>query len=240
MIKRRYLIGLGFVIGWLFIPVGFALQMKSVTENGAITANISANELTRIAVDHDRILHVRGLEGAYDLKQDTVQGALFIRPTVDYQSKPFSVFIATEAQHNYVLHLTPQNTPADTILLKPKGIHRSVVDSGHVEKGLPYTKTLADLMTTMITHTPSPEYSVEIFKKAKRHRVNKNITIQLVSVYEGKELQGYIYRMINRSAQALTLSENTFYQPGDCAIALSHPSVLPGGEVLLYKVKRRD
>ena len=43
--------------------------------------NISAKELTRIAVSGDRITLVRGSEGAYQISNDTVQGAVFIKPT---------------------------------------------------------------------------------------------------------------------------------------------------------------
>ena len=58
-------------------------QTLMVENNAQISAEISAKELTRISVVGDRITLVRGSEGAYQISNDTVQGAVFIKPTVD-------------------------------------------------------------------------------------------------------------------------------------------------------------
>jgi hypothetical protein len=104
-------------IGYLQETV--ALQTKRVTDNETIEAVISNKELTRIAILHDRIRSSYGLEGMYELKNDPIQGALFIKP-VEQQLAPFTLFIGTEKNHNYVLHLTPKEQLGDTLLLKPK------------------------------------------------------------------------------------------------------------------------
>ena len=57
-------------------------QTFIVEDNAKISAEISAKELTRISVVGDRITLVRGSEGAYQISNDTVQGAVFIKPIV--------------------------------------------------------------------------------------------------------------------------------------------------------------
>jgi len=235
MIKQLFSKGLMAVLSFLLISPCFALQIKPINENSAVKAEISTNELTRIAIDQDRIVRVRGLEGAYDMKSDSVQGAIFIRPSADYQAKPFTLFLATEQNHNYVLHLTPKDKTADTILLKPKGVKNE--KATHWENSSPYTKTLAVLTTAMITDAKPSGYAVDAVSHTKRHHITNHITAQLIRVYSGAHLRGYVYLVKNSSNQTCTLTEQAFYQKGDRSIALSNLVIAPKGEVLLYKVR---
>jgi len=59
----------------------FALQSITIGDNQTKNVTISANELSRIFVKGDRVLNVRGVEGAYILTKDAVQGQIFIKPT---------------------------------------------------------------------------------------------------------------------------------------------------------------
>jgi hypothetical protein len=57
-------------------------QTLVIEDNAQVSAVISAKELTRISVAGDRITLVRGSEGTYQISNDTVQGAVFIKPTI--------------------------------------------------------------------------------------------------------------------------------------------------------------
>lgn len=67
--------------GFLFSTPVYA-QTFMIEDNAQVSAEISAKELTRISVVGDRIILVRGSEGAYQISNDTVQGAVFIKPTI--------------------------------------------------------------------------------------------------------------------------------------------------------------
>lgn len=226
------------IVSLVLVSPCFALQTKTITDNEAINADISINELTRIAVDQDRIVRVRGLDGVYDMKNDPIQGALFIRPMADNQKKPFTLFIATEQNHNYVLHLMPKDQAADTILLKPKGVQKE--KAARWESSSPYIKTLTFLMTAMMTNTVPPGYAVDVLHKVKRQHLNHHLKVQLVRVCSGCHLKGYVYRVINQSKHPRTLTESDFYQAGDRSIALSNLTIAPKGEVFLYRVKNDE
>ncbi len=215
----------------------FALQIMPIGNNGTIEASISMNELTRIAVDQDRIVRVRGLEGIYDMKNDLAQGAIFIRP-LENQKQPFTLFLATEHNRNYVLHLTPKDQAADTLLLKPKEIPHE--KAKHWEDHLPYIKTLTLLIADMRKDTPPPGYTVTRIAKAKKQHVNKLISTQLLRVYRGVQWEGCVFEVKNRSKEILTLKESDFYQLGDHAIALSDVILPPHGQTLLYKVTSHE
>lgn len=57
-------------------------QTMTVENNAKISANISATEMTRIAVSGDRIALLRGTAGAYTVSNDNAQGAVFIKPVI--------------------------------------------------------------------------------------------------------------------------------------------------------------
>ena len=57
-------------------------QTIIVENNSKISANISATEMTRIAVSGDRITLLRGTAGAYTVSNDNAQGAVFIKPVI--------------------------------------------------------------------------------------------------------------------------------------------------------------
>jgi type-F conjugative transfer system secretin TraK len=230
---KVYLLKLLFIIIFAlgFVQNSLALQVKSVTENGEVSANVASQDLTRIAIDGDRIVRVRGLEGVYELKEDAVQGALFIRPTADYQKKSFTLFIATEKNHNYVLHLTPKEQWGDTILLKHKTIQKPHARS---KNSLQASKAL---MMQLISGQRPPHYAAKNSFHAKQYVVSHELTVKPIHMYLGKQLQGYVYQVTNRSQKILTLSEAGFFQGGDRVIALSQLTVAPGHQVMLYKVR---
>lgn len=215
-------------------PVSFALQEKAVMNNGTANAFVAINGLTRIAVQNDRILNVRGPDGAYELKEDDSQGAIFIHPAQAYQKKPFSLFLATETNQNYVLHVTPQDKNADTILLKPLDAQNP--EALHWETASPYTQAITHLMADMVNHQTPEGYAVNAMAKSKEQYLGDIAILTLVKVYQGAYLQGQVYRVTNRTAQTITLTEREFYQPSDRAIALTNLVIPPYGQTLLYKV----
>lgn len=58
-------------------------QTVIVEDNSKVSAEISAKELTRISVAGDRITLIRGPEGTYQMSNDTMQGAVFIKPIMN-------------------------------------------------------------------------------------------------------------------------------------------------------------
>ena len=64
------------VMGMGFFQSSLPCRWNPVAENGEVNAAIAVQDLTRIAVEGDRIVHVRGLEGAYELKHDPLSRCL--------------------------------------------------------------------------------------------------------------------------------------------------------------------
>ncbi len=222
------------VLGFGCSQTSMALQTKPIKENGMAWATVSIQGLTRIAVNNDRIAHVRGPAGIYSIQNDVNQGAVFIQPSPENAKKPFTIFVATELNHNYSLRLTPTDQVADTILLKPTDATNPLAD--HWEKSSSYTDAVTQLMTDMATHDSPEGYSVSFVSKIKPDFLGSMASFELKQIYLGAHLEGRIYCVTNRTSQTVTVKESEFYQCGDRAIALSCLTIPPHGSTWLYKV----
>lgn len=80
----------------------------------SIEASISKHEITRIAVQSDRIKGVFGSPDAYSLEADEDQGEIFIHPHYD---KPFPLTITTEKGITQDLRLIPQDGSSESLIL---------------------------------------------------------------------------------------------------------------------------
>lgn len=232
---KKYLWMNVIALSCLYSPVLLALQVKPITDNGKAEAFAATQGITRIAVDQDRITNVRGPAGAYQMQNDNSQGAIFIQPTAAYQKKPFTLFIATEQNHNYVLRIIPRDQNADTILLQPQDAKNP--QAAAWEQASPYTQSITQLMNAMANQATPEGYSRNNLIKSPQLPLGNLATIQLKQVYFGANLQGQIYQVTNKTQQTLYLNEREFYQVGDRAIALSNLVVPPKGQTYLYKVR---
>lgn len=211
----------------------YALQEKMLLDNGEANAEVSTLGRTAIAVQNDRINDLRGESGLYTVTTDKVQGIFYVKvlPTVTH---PFTVFVATENGHHYVLHLHPTKRQPDVI-----AIHSSLnVDPKTVqwENETPYTTVLTTLIQAMVNQTTLEDYVTYRIQKAKIQSVGNQARVQLFALYNGAHLQGQIFQVTNSTQAPISLSESWFYREGDRAIALSEHHVLPHESVFLYKV----
>jgi len=213
-----------------------ALYVKAMADNQTAALVISQRELTRIFVAQDRILAVRGLDGAYLLNKDENQGEIFIKPTPLYQHQAISLFITTEQGHNYALLLVPADIPARTIQLKATTGSRL---AERWEKNNNYNELMLTLITAMVNHQAPDGYVVFMPRKIKAIKVGK-IWVSINQIYRGKYLRGEVLRLENRGASQAELRETQFYQVGTRALALRETVLPPRAATWLYRVMSND
>lgn len=231
MFKTRLYI---LLITSLFVSNSFALQVKFVKDNQTAMVKVSAKELSRIFVSGDRILNVRGLDGAYELKRDENLGEIFVQPTMYYQHKAFNLFITTEKSHTYNLFLTPLDVPAETIEIKP--LSPSIKLADRWERNSPYGQTIIDLMSYMSNNEHPEGYAVINLGKVKPKKLNPCLTMQLLTIYRGDHLQGEIWLIKNEGRVSQYVHPKEFYQDDVRAASIVDETLLPGCETILYRV----
>lgn len=221
-------------IGLLITTSTFALQIKSVVNNGTVNANVSQDNKTRVFVEGDRITALRGTPGAYTYVNDNVNGQVFIMPTPDFKNKPFSLFITTESGKTVGLNLTPIKSLSDSILLKPKGVASS--DAARWESESDYNETIINLIRYMANGIKPEGYETSAITQSKTYYLGNIATIKLLSVYRGAHLEGVIYQLSNRLNKPITVDEREFYRPGTRAIAVQNHLIPAKGTTLVYGV----
>ena len=222
---------------WLLVALvateAMALQVKPIANNEITQANISARELSRISIRGDRIQYVRGVDGAYTFKADKQSGAIYIKPSLAYQAKPFTIHVETEGHHHYRLLLTPKDVPAETVVLMSDTTMSPVT-----RKASLHINALVLLTGYMHQGKAPVDYVIIEQAKKKAPATSKGLIKQLQTTYKGKYLVGYVYQLDNQSDVALHLQEKTFYQPNTLSVALDNHGLKSKGSTRLYVIER--
>jgi conjugal transfer pilus assembly protein TraK len=222
------------MIFFILSGIAEALQVKPIQDNKTVLVKIASKEQSRIFVKGDRILVVRGLDGAYDLKKDDDLGDIYIQPSPYYQHKIFNLFITTEQGRTFSLLASPLDIPAETIELKP--LSPSLTLAKRWETNSPYAETMVNLISAMVNHANPDGYAVIHFGKIKPKKLNNCLTMQLLTMYRGDHLQGEIWKVKNKSQKSVYVTPRIFYQDNVRALSLSDEKLLPEDETFLYRV----
>jgi len=216
----------------------YAIQIKPVKDNRTVLVNISSKEQSRLFVYNDRISAVRGLDGAYDIKKDEKQGDIYIKPSSYYQHKAFNLFITTEAGHTYNVLATPLDIPAETIELKP--LSPSHIIASRWEKNSPFAETIINLINAMVNEANPDGYAVVSLGKVKPKRLSNCLTMQLLTLYQGDQLQGEIWLIKNESKVNVRIRPRDFYQDNVLGASIQNEELKPNAKALLYRVVGND
>lgn len=216
----------------------FALQIKSVIDNETTSAKISSVDVTRIFVQGDRIRSVKGLKGAYTRENDEKNGEIYIQPSPLYRDRAFTILIDTEQGRHFTLLLNPTASPSETLMLVPKGVGRE--RAARFEQASPYELTINHLVRAMKNGDLPEGYAVHEIDNKTTYQFRNQLRLKLKTVYEGLNLRGEIYEIINKQSVPIQLDEREFYKPGTRAISLDTIIVQPMATIHLYRVTSHD
>lgn len=193
-------------IAVLWAGVANAAQKVEVEDGGSYVIKVSANELSRLAVERGRIEKVWSVNTAWDVKADKDSGELFVRPR-DNVRKAFSFFVKDSFGNTYTLIATPYDIPSETIKLHSKrkagvGIARR---DGETEQ--PYVQRVKVLIKDMAAGNFEPYMCEEVNQDVPLWKETK---ITLAHQCESSDLQVDVYRLANVTAKELVVSEREF------------------------------
>jgi hypothetical protein len=214
-----------------------------------LEAPISSTDLTRIAVEGDRIAQVFGMKGSYILEADEGQGQIFIRPvSSDFaeegvKKKALHLTLTTEGGKTQDLRLIPQDKNPEALILKP-------------EETPPSSK---ERSSSHVSVSPVTRDEVEALVQAAREgRIPLDYTSAplplstlqgpylLVGDLRGPILRCLTYEVKNTTQTPLNLSEEGFLRTKDVmrsaqashplAVFISKKTLNPGEGTLVYVV----
>lgn len=245
---------------FMFLFIGTAAHAALVyplDEKKTLEVPISQEDLTRIKVENDRILHVFGLAGDYVLETDDHQGQIFIRPLQGgdpeprineslvsrSSSKPINLTLTTEGGHTQDLRLIPKDQAPEALILK---MDTEISQEPGREK---YTST--SLFREEIEELIEACQEDRIPLGYKEMPLNLS-TLQgphlLIREIQGQKLRGLTYRVQNNSQNLMVLSEPELAQQifsknslnTLIALLVSKKTLNPGEETNVYGVVRAN
>ncbi len=181
-------------------------------EKKVLEVRVSQENLTRIKVEDDRILHVFGMAGEYVLEVDEDQGQIFIRPTdmrdptfSRASSKPISLTLTTEGGHTQDLRLIPTSQAPEALILQVNTeISKEIEREKHASAPLFREEIEGLIEACRIGRIPLG------YKEMPLNLSTLQEPYLLVREIQSQKLRGLTYRVHNNTQELMVLSEPEF------------------------------
>lgn len=215
-----------------------ALQIKQATDNGQITAFVSAQEISRIGLTKDRIRMVNG-DPDVDITHDSDSGDVYLKPRDAALDKPINLFISTEKGFTYQLLLMPKKVPSEQILIRNEDAIGGLEEAQVFESKMPFHGAVVDVLKATIGVAGIPAgYKKEFIKEPKTERQDSFIIRSLFTV-TGGALQGVGVEVRNTGETTSPLTERVLFKADQVAVYLPQRELKPAQTVTVYLVRRR-
>lgn len=230
---NAYLSALLLILSVLTSTALQAFQIIEAVDGVSLPAKVSITEPNRITMARGAMLSKAWtLEGQAVLETDDEAGQLFV--TVN-TSKAFTLFVRDDQLRTYSLLLSPQDIPAETIVLKPpRQLQR---DRDRYRNALPYMERLQHLFRSMISKDYPQDYRVT--QQSIHVPLWKEVEVMRVEVFSRDGFVGEHYRIKNVSSETLRMDEREFrnLRPVVLGVSLLVHALLPNEETSLYLVR---
>ena len=214
-----------------------ALQIKQSTDDGQVTATISAGEVSRIGLAGDRVRMVNA-DPAVDISHDEVSGDIYLKPRLPPLSKPLNLFVTSEKGFTYKLLLLPQVVPSEQILVRNEDALGGPARAAAWEGRTPFHAAVIEVLRATAGAGPLPAGYVRktVTEPGRRRR---GLLIRRGAEVTGAALQGIALTVRNTGTAPAALSERDLHAPGQAAAYVPARTVPPGGTVTAFVVRRR-
>ena len=232
-----------------------ALADPVAIHDGRFEADVSARDITRIAIAGEKVSTVRKIDDAQGPKMavdvDAATGDVFVNFDGDVVGRSFTVFLTTQSGRTVEAILSPRDKAGQTILIRLD--HATSSPSAGAEEGsdpdqtapMPaearadrhegYPEILTALIRLMFNQAATS--GVERITANEAPRSAGAFQMQVVETYAIGDLKGTVLSLRNTSSVGQALNAKTFLAPGVLAAAVSHETVDPGQYARVYIVE---
>jgi conjugal transfer pilus assembly protein TraK len=205
-------------------------------DNSSTAIQASVNNINRIFVPDDKIVQHVAPQGTFAFdKVLSKDGSLYFKPLFgDHQ---FTIFFTTEKGHHFSVLVSGVSENGKTIEMIPNNTSKAEV---RWEKNQGYLKLLQSFMKNMINDkTAKGVQSIEV-KDQKAFKGYPNTEMILKKVYQGGQIQGFVYQIMNVTDKDIHLEERKFWREGVRAISLSEHVLKPHHSGFVYTILGDD
>ncbi len=155
------------VMGALTAPVpALAMQILDAADHAELAAEISATNVSRIALAGDRIARVVRSPDGFAIEHDAASGDLYLRPAHPSPSAeiarhdPVTLFVGTEKGFTYRLTLTPADRDSAQILIRNAVAVPATAASTPASGSDPHVAALVRLVRAVARRDLLPGYTL--------------------------------------------------------------------------------
>ena len=242
----------------------FALQRIEARDGVSVEAAIALKEPTRIKIEGSAISDVFGNiystncgpastaplvpngpslpavnpSGEVILECDKDRGEIYVKPVAD-GAKPINLFVSS-GKATYTLVLKRVDMPADTIVIVDRTPTAAGASASKVAGRAPnHERALKAMLVAMASDEPG-DLRVEDVNQPVQLWAEARFT--LLRTFEGRELTGEKYLLVNVSQAPMVLAEEEFDRDGGDVVAVSIEThtLAPGESTNVFVIRFRE
>lgn len=189
------------------------------------TAVVSRHEPNLVTVDGRKIRRIYGAEGLFTVKPEPDTGAAWIKPISD---KPMmSAYITDEEGQHYKLLLKVEDVPAETIIVKGRGVS-GVSSLLMSKKNEPRNDDILNTTIALFNGAGDSKHDTIPLWKGTR--------FELVKVVELRGIRGETYILTNISDNQIIMDEREFYRNGVQSVTIESSTLEAGQSTRIFIV----
>jgi conjugal transfer pilus assembly protein TraK len=219
----------------------FADQTLAVEDNARVDCTASAKDLTRVSLVGDAFASVSKAQAASELDDFNVvdeptRGDIYIAVPETYRAKTLSFFGTTKKGFVYKFACRIEPIEAQQIFLSNQAA-LAKVDSPGDEEAPDGDETVVRLVQAMASQKVVPGYHMA--RSALVPVRAGDLSVQLVSEYQGLDFVGRVIRIENLGSKPAQLSESMIAPAASVAVSIANPQLLPRQVTAAYVVLRK-
>ena len=231
-----------------------ATAEPALVHDGQFEADVSAKNITRIAIAGEKVATVRKTDEAQGPKMsvdvDAATGDVFVEFDGDVVGRTFTAFLITQSGRTVEAVLSPRDLAGQTVLVQLGGdaaARRPAPTAGGDPDTAPspteaqgdrhegYPEILTALIRLMFNDAAAP--GVERQSLVEAPKAAGAFQMQAIESFAVGDLKGTVLSLRNTSPVGQPLSAKTFLVPRVLAAAVSHETVEPGQLARVYIVE---
>ena len=166
-----------------------AMQILDAADHAELAADISATNVSRIALAGDRIAKVVRSPDGFAAEHDAASGDLYLRPVAAEAAErdPVTLFVGTEKGFTYRLTLTPSDRDSAQILIRNADAGPAAAALAPASGGDPHVTALVRLVRAVARRDLLPGYAVHAGGEA----LQPGLT--LIETWRGQRLAALVF-----------------------------------------------
>lgn len=229
---------------------GGALADPILAENGRFEAVVAASQMSRIAIEGEKIASVRKVEDpegpAFMVEPEPATGDVYVAFDGEVVGRSFTAFLVTESGKTVQALLRPMPGEGRTVLVRLAGSSANPSSSQsppgagasegpRAERPPAYTEAIAALMRLMF----NGEAPAGVERRAVTGRPRKAGPFELVEreAWSVMNLRGRVVDVANLTDEDQALGAEALLIAGVLAVGLTHDTLAPGEAGRLFIVE---